>query len=220
MKLKNYLLPALLLVGATAAQASVIDTTAAWDGDHGAFPFGRPNTATIGQTFNTGENNYLEQLSFHLRDDLIGQTVEFQVYLAAWDGDSALDGTAQLLGQFITDGSGNYQMFDLTALALSLNTFSDYLFFLTTSYSFVGHGDSEAWVGSVVSDGYAAGDLVFLNNGDQFGDIYNENWSYWYDSDLAFGMTLSSIQDVSAPATLGLFGLGMIALMARRKRSA
>ena len=218
MKLQKILLPALLLAGASAAHATTIDTTAGWDGDHGTFPFGRPNTATIGQTFNTGADNFLSQLSFHMRDEVVGQAVEFQVYLAQWDGDSALDGTAQMLGQFTTDGSGNYQAFDLSSLSLYLDTFSDYIFFLTTSYSFSGHGDSEAWVGSVESDGYAGGDLVFLNNGDQFGAVYSESWNYWYDSDLAFGLTLDSVQAVPEPTALSVLGLGLIALAARRQR--
>lgn len=215
MKKHKALLSALLLAGASAAQASLIDTVGAWDGEHGTFPFGRPNTATIGQTFNTGTDNYLSQLAFYLSDDLVGQSVEFQVYLAEWDGEKAVAGTGEFLGQYNSDGSGSYARFDLSSLSVYLNQFSDYIFFLTTSYSNVGQPESEAWVGSLEEDSYLAGDLVYLNNGDQFDEVYSQSWNYWYDADLAFELTLTEVPE---PTGMALMGLGLLALAARRNR--
>ncbi len=214
MNTRKTWLSLLLLAGASGAQASLIDTASLWDQDHGTFPFGRPNTASIGQTFNTGAGNFVSGLAFYVKDELVGQPVEFEVWLARWDGEKAVAAGATRLALMSSDGSGGYQRFQVGQGAY-VDPFADYLFFLTTSYSHFNQPDSEAWVGSLQEDGYLGGDLVFLNNGDQFDAAFSDSWNYWYDADLAFELNVS---DVPEPAGLALFGLGLFAVAARRAR--
>ena len=85
MTVRSFLAFTVLLAAPVSAQTT-IETTSFWDGLMQVQPFGKPNTATYGQTFVApSSDNVLNSFSFFLRDLGGGPDLQFQGYVAAFD---------------------------------------------------------------------------------------------------------------------------------------
>lgn len=217
MKLWKLFSPVLLLGAVGAANATVIDTTPQWDGEHALYPFGSPNTATVGQTFMAGANTALDSFTFYLDDFDNALPVSFQVYLAAWDGTKAVGGSEQLLGSGATTGQDGFEAFTMNFADTLLGGAGQYVVFVTTSLTM--DSAAEAFLGSLEQDHFTDGDLMLMNNGNDFSQLFNQDWNYWFDADMAFQLVLTETETpVPEPWSLSVLGLGLLGLARLRRQ--
>ena len=237
MTVRSFLAFTVLLAAPVSAQTT-IETTSFWDGLMQVQPFGKPNTATYGQTFIVpSSDNVLESFSFFLRDLGGGNDLQFQGYVWAFDptiGVSRIFGSsifesAVLFGPTTTDTFTRYD-FDVGGLALSPG--STYIAFLSTSGHFgaipvdVGMA-SWGQLQTAAIDPYGNGHFVFNNNGDDFSLLSTVPWTSFDGGDLAFELQFTGgpepgpgVQVVPEPSTVLLMGtgLGILLLGLARKR--
>ncbi len=218
-KLKAAALGAVLvlgMLGAGTAQALSIDTSG---GVHNPITgFGEPNAATIGQTFTVGADNVLDDFTFHVDDWLNPDFVDFEAYVMAWNGAMAAGPVLYQSAAMSTTnngGSGGFEAFTLNTGGLSLTNGAQYVAFFTVSNLFDGAPGTSA-VDAISSNNYAGGNLVFLNNGNNFGLLTTIGWSQIPSFDLSFQMNLSTA--VPEPGTLLLMGLGLAGAALLRRR--
>ena len=82
--LRNLFVISAVLAVPAAAQTT-IETISFWDGVNQVTSFGKPNTATYGQTFTVpASDNVLQSFSFFLRDLSGTGDLQFQGYVAKW----------------------------------------------------------------------------------------------------------------------------------------
>src|SRR4051794_8532102 len=83
----------LLAIGWASANANAasIDTIPSWDGSNYVYSYGKPNTATYGQTFQTPDaiNTYMQDFSFEIKRDPGAGSLYSTAYVYAWDGSKA-----------------------------------------------------------------------------------------------------------------------------------
>jgi len=236
MRVRSFLAFTVLLAAPVSAQTT-IETTSFWDGLMQVQPFGKPNTATYGQTFVVpSSDNVLNSFSFFLRDLGGGADLEFQGYIAAFDpavGVSRLVG-ANLFESAIRAGpttGATFTRYEFDVGGLALTPGSTYVAFVSAS----GHFGAISLVNAVASwgqiqtaaiDPYANGHFVFSNNGNDFSLLSTIPWTSFDGADLAFELQFTSGVEPSPgvipePSTVLLVGTGMGILLigvARRRR--
>jgi hypothetical protein len=237
MTVRSFLAFTVLLAGPVSAQTT-IETASFWGGVSEIQPFGKPNTATYGQTFIApSTDNVLQNFSFYLRDLGGASDLEFQGYVAAWDPTA---GVTRLTGPLlysspIRSGPSTTQTFTQVQFdvgGLSLTAGSTYVAFISASGHFASTSLASAtasW-GFVPTDGtdaYPEGGFVFLNSGDNFSLLSTTPWGTVGASDLAFEMVFDNGEVptvIPEPSTVLLMGTGMgilmLGLARKRRRSA
>src|SRR5262245_20636898 len=141
MTVRSFLAFTVLLAAPVSAQTT-IETTSFWDGLMQVQPFGKPNTATYGQTFVVpSSDNVLNSFSFFLRDLGGGPDLEFQGYVAAFDptiGVARIVG-ANLFTSAVRSGpttTSTFTRYDFDVGGLALTPGSTYVAYLSTSGHF------------------------------------------------------------------------------------
>jgi len=227
MKVRNVLACSVLLAAPVSAQTT-IETLSFWDGASEVTPFGKPNTATYGQTFTVpASDNVLQSFSFFLRDLGSGGDLQFEGYVAKWDP-SLLQLTGPVLFESAIrsgpTGTG-FNRYDFDVGGISLTTGDQYMVFLSSSGFFgsIPGTTSQAGWGILPTDVDGnIGAFMFSNNGDDFATLFTPAWSA-FNRDLAFEVVLGQPEPsvVPEPSTVLLMGTGMAILVlgvARRKR--
>ena len=80
-------------------------------------------------------------------------------------------------------------------------------------------GNSAGVMGARNNNPYSGGRFVYLNNGNNFGQLVSNTWDTFGDSyDLAFTAQLSSPNEVPEPVTMALFGTGLVGIGAKLRR--
>jgi hypothetical protein len=222
---------ALTVAGAGSVRADLIDTTPTWNGTSGVSEFGNVpklfgGKSTIGETFTTGAvNTTLNSFTFYLndyqgKDGNTAHPVTFQAYVMAWNGTSAT-GPVLYTSPVETASTGGMQPFTFSTNGLQLNPNQQYVAFISVS------GDTNskfagAKVGAVKGNPYSGGELVSLNNGNNFSAVTSSTWKSHPKVDAAFQANLSDPPANSSPApgglTLGLFGCGSLLGWSWRRR--
>ncbi len=215
----------MLLTG--AANAGIIDNTAAWykDGQPTIGPFGQPETATYGQTFTATAalGSKIDSFSFYLQN-VASSNSAFAAYIAQWDG---LKATGPMLyssaSNWIPTGESGFTKFSFNTGGVSLTTGQQYVAFLSAS-GLGSNGNTSTSMGFVANPvSYADGAFVFFNNSD-FSQLTTTNWDNFLGNygDAAFEASFSDQPSaVSAPGSLSLFGFAALLLaggMRLRKR--
>ena len=239
MTVRSVLAFTVLLAAPVSAQTT-IGTTSFWDGLMQVQPFGKPNTATYGQTFVVpSSDNVLNSFSFFLRDLGGGPDLEFQGYVAAFDptiGVSRIVG-ANLFTSAVRSGpstTDTFTRYDFDTGGLSLTPGSTYVAFLSASGHFGAIPLTDAitaWgqIQTAAIDPYPDGHFVFNNNGDDFSLLSTTAWTSFDGGDLAFEMQFTNGAEPSSPGVvpepstvvlmgtgLGLLGMGVV----RKRRRA
>ncbi len=212
MKLVRCLLACTFSVAASAG-ATVIDTTAAWDGSRGITPFGETNTATYGQTFRvTGPETRLDSWTFYVNDFLDPGFVDFAFYIMDWDASTTRATGPVLYRSAAVSTTNNHGLDGMEAFVFStggleLTSGNDYIAFISATGLFDGNRGT-SMVGSLFDESvYLDGGFFWQNNGDAAGTWDTQRWiSSPNYGDLAFTATFSSAS-VPEPGTLGLLGL-------------
>lgn len=216
--MKRSALAIILAFSTVAANASLIDTTVSpyvgsWS------PFSDTNTATYGQTFTAGADNVLNSFTLYL--DSASNTVDFKSYIYAWNGSRATGGALYSSG-VSTFSASAITGFTFNTGGISLNAGSQYVAFLSTS-GIAGGEDGSAFMpysGTFGSDAYSGGNFVYYNNGDDFNLLTSQNWEKTGGADdVWFKASFSSGNNVPEPGSLVLLSLGLVALVAGRRKA-
>ena len=220
-------LSALLAVPASAQ--TTIETISFWDGASDIEPFGKPNSATYGQTFTVpATDNVLQSFSFFLRDFSSASELVFQGYVAAWDPATMVLTGPLLFQSSLRSGptTTTFTRYDFDVGGVPLTTGGTYVAFLSVSGFFNNIPVTDAlsaWGNMQTSNmnPYPGGAFVVSNSGDSFSDLSTFAWGV-QTSDLAFEVVLGETPTViPEPSTVLLMGTGMGLLLlgvARRKR--
>jgi hypothetical protein len=237
MTVRSFLAFTVLLAAPVSAQTT-IETTSFWDGLMQVQPFGKPNTATYGQTFVVPSSDpVLNSFSFFLRDLGGGPDLRFQGYVAAFDptiGVTRVVG-ANLFESAIRSGPttiGSFTRYNFDVGDLALTPGATYVAFLSASGHFgvIPLSNATASWGQIQTDAidpYGPGHFVFNNSGDDLSLLSTTSWLSFDGGDLAFelqfagGAEPSGPTVVPEPSTVLLVGTGMAILLlgiARRRR--
>lgn len=175
-------------------------------------PFGRPDTATYGQTFVAPlVDNVLDSFDFDLYDGVD----TFKFYVMEWDGSKA---TGPILYESSTlTGPGGLTTYTINTGGVSLVGGGSYVGFISTSALPGNTGASFSYLGSV---DYTDGRFVFLNNGPDAGQWTTTSWNYFGSTDWAFTAKFSpGSPAVPEPGTVAMLaGMGGAALLVIRRR--
>ena len=236
MRVRSFLTFTVLLAAPVSAQTT-IETTSFWDGLMQVQPFGKPNTATYGQTFIApSSDNVLQSFSFFLRDLGGGPDLQFQGYVAAFDptvGVSRIIG-ANLFQSAVRSGpstTATFTRYDFDVGGVTLAPGTTYVAFLSSSGLFGAiplESATTAWgqIQTVMTDPYSDGHFVFNNNGDDFALLSTSPWVSFDGGDLAFELQFTGSAEPSVvpePSTVLLMGTGLgilgLGLARRRQRT-
>ncbi len=201
----------------SSSHATTIDTASSWDGSQSLSWFGEINAATFGQTFtlNSGDDTVLDSVTFYINDFTNPDTVEFAFYLYKWTGTNITGDALYTSSMYSTSGADGFESFTVDTGGVSLETGTDYVWFICASNFFDGISGESA-VGAVSST-YGEGSWVFMHNGSDFSQLFTGSWQIRSGMDLAFTMELSS-QTVPEPAAIFLFGAGLIGFAGAGRR--
>ena len=238
MTVRAFLSFTVLLAAPVSAQTT-IQTTSFWDGSQETQFFGKPNTATYGQTFVVpSSDNVLNSFSFFLRDLGGGADLEFQGYIAAFD---PTIGVSRIVGSTLFESAvrsgptttATFTRSDFDVGSLYLTPGSTYVAFLSAAGHFGGISlldalTSAGQIQTPVNDPYAPGHFVFSQNVDDFSLLSTVPWSSFDGGDLAFELRFAGGAEpspgvVPEPSTVLLMGTGMgillLGIVRRRRRN-
>jgi hypothetical protein len=223
MKILNNLILTSIAMGTISVYA---DTTISVPSNANINYFGHPDTATYGQTFTVPSlENVLSSWTFSLQNHG-GTDQNFKFFVMGWDS-ANMRATGSVLYQsgLTTITGGTTSMTDFTVNPnVSLNSGGEYVMFLNES-GLNGYNGEVVMAGNNSASSYTGGQFVFLNNGDNFGEVTQQTWSDWSVRDTAFtatfigGSNSGTVPD--AGSTLGILSLALGVLgVLKRKRIA
>lgn len=212
----------LLALGlAPAARADLIlDTTPAWDGSSYVVPFGKPDTATYGQTVTVlAEAPRLDSFTFYI--DGPAEQV-FRGYVYAWDG-SKLTGPALYTSPDRTlAGTPGFEAITFETGGLELTPGSRYALFASVSEVYARTQGTSHWGYIRDRNTYPGGNFIYDNNGGDFGRLSSSTWDatdaseFW--GDLAFQARFSAVPEPATVVSASLAGLIVVGRRTLRRR--
>ena len=194
-------LAATLLVISIGASAQNIDTTPSWDGSNNMCCFAYPDSATYGQTITApAAGATLQSFTFYMN---LTASCTFQGEVYAWDGTKAT-GPALWEGPSTqTTGSGTFEAITFTPGGVALAPSAQYVIF--ASHSKLSGSGGGSW-GSILTDAYAGGDFVYMNNGSDPSQWTSAPWTITWPSakDLAFKVVFGAVPVLASPPGLAV----------------
>ncbi len=180
----------LFFVVVVSLGATTINTTfPAWDTSSSVSTFGRPNTATYGQTLTVPAVD-LTLVEMQMAFDAFGAAVSFRPYLYDWDGTKAT-GPALWSGPLETsDSTAGFQTF--TWIPNVMGAAGDTWVFFVSTAADSGPDAGGKWAQPQSQNLYAGGGFVFLNNGSDPSEWTTDAWTQNFlgsGTDMTFSAT-------------------------------
>jgi hypothetical protein len=173
---------ALASAGPSAKGDLTIDTTIGWNGIDGYQPFGPYGVETMGQTFNSGSNNALQDFSFYLSPEYGDLNVVFRFYVMAWNGQEATGPVLFQSGLLSTAGlptytatPGSFTEFTINTQDISVMNNTNYVAFLS-SVGLEADGNAGAVIGARYNDPYPGGGLFLSVARNDFSLLSTTAW--------------------------------------------
>lgn len=225
----------LVALSARVNATTVYDTTGSWNGTDYISSWGRPNTATYGQTFYAPMvDNILEDFTFYIYVEQ-GFQIQYRAHVFAWSGSMLGGGGGQATGpalysspSLVINGNSAFQAVTINTGGVplvpgnpyvALFTISDPVDYYNNVPGVLSYWGAHLWT-HVSNDG--GGGFVFYNNGDDFSLLNSSSWDNFADfGDLAWRATFSSGSSSSVPepgSVALLLGMGACGLVAMRRR--
>lgn len=158
---------ALASTGPSAKGDLTIDTTIGWNGIDGYGSFGLDGARTMGQTFNSGSNNVLQDFAFNISQESGYSSVSYEFYVMAWNGQEATGPVLFQSGLLSTAGlptytatPGCFTEVTINTQDLSLTSNTEYVAFLST-VGLAQDSSSRSIIGARYNNPYQGGGLFF-----------------------------------------------------------
>ena len=210
-----------LLLQGGLMNAATIDTVALWDGSAYVGTFGIPDTQTYGETVTVPLGlPTLQSFSFEME---LPTTLAFRGEVYAWDGTQASGPNLFESGVTSTSSGNAFQLVAFDTGGITLVPGGVYVFFASTSKDNAGHSGAGIWGETHLTDSYAGGSTVYINNGTDTTQWTSDAW-LTIPGDMAFQATFASDggpgSDGGAvePSTAALFASGLIVVVIATRR--
>lgn len=175
------------------------------------FSFGYPDTTSYGQTFNVGVASTVQDWTFYATG---GSAGNLELVIANWDGSKAVGPAVYTSSLFSYTGGAEALAFSGINAALSAGS---YIAYITTAG--VGAPASSVALAGSNSNGGLGGSFRFLNSNNVDPLTLNNSWNSWYIPNMQFAANIvEGVSNVPEPATLALFGLGILGISAMRRK--
>jgi hypothetical protein len=179
-------------------------------------PLGNPYTATYGETFTapTNSDTRLNSFGFYLGSPYAAGEIELSGYVATWTGTQA--GAILYSSPMVDYGNTGNAFLSFNTGGLNLTGGGNYVIFLSVS-NYYGQSSGEAFAvqGSAPVPG---GAFVYYNNSGDFSALTNSGWdATGLQPDWAVDLQFSAPTATPEPASLLLFGAGLVGFGVRRR---
>ena len=179
-------------------------------------PLGYPNTSTYGETFTapTNGDSALQNVGFYLAGPVIPGDIVLSAYIATWTGSHA--GTLLFTSPSVDyPNTGNAELTFSTG-GLALTPGASYVAFLSVS-DYYGQSSGLSYI-STVTELIPGSSFAYANNLGDFASLFSADWNSGLKPDWGFTATFTAGSSIPEPGTLALFGVGILALGAVRRR--
>jgi hypothetical protein len=196
--------------------------------------FGKPNTATYGQTFTVQPGaTALQSFSFWLSNNAELTTnpasLRFKGYVMAWNAVAGHATGPALYTSAVQNGPTlSSQRYDFATGGIALNANAQYVAFLSASplFASIPPATSTAAMETTLSGTYAGGQFVYTNNGTDFGQLTTTTWDlssnfpeYQAHFEARFAGAVTTVPEPSSLALFAVGGLAMLVVANKRKRA-
>jgi hypothetical protein len=161
-----------MLVMDTASAATIYNNYAG--GASYYAPFGNPNTATYGETFDapSSPDTSLQEFGFHMGVSAAPGDIILQAYIATWTGSEA--GTLLYSSPIVDFANTGPALLDFHPNGISLTPGGSYVAFLSISQNYgASAGESYVEVGNTSIPGSS---FVYYNNSGNFSSLFSTTW--------------------------------------------
>lgn len=205
---KSILISLSMLTLINTAQASIYTNVAAASGL--IYPLGTPGTTSYGQHFVAPSDSLLENFTFYASE---GDRGSVSFVIAQWDGQKAIGPALFSQSNLLYDAGS--QALGANNINLSLTSGHEYIAYLTTANQ--SSPMANVFMESASNNGGLSGSFSALNSNGADPLLSPVTWANLSSTNLMYTATFTT--PVPEPETYALLGMGLIVLLASRRKT-